>query len=550
MDFSIGVAKREPVGAFRQGVPAYFEVGKWDLGRAIRHTVGWFDFDALSEPAMGDGAVTDGAETEAPLSDAADLMRRLAVALQPPVTMLATPDGVLEWPSPLLPYQREGVLALLSRRSLLLADSMGLGKTIQAIAALRVLVHQGKLESALIVCPASLLIQWRRELARWAPDLKVVPVSGSPSERGHLWRVPAHIKLVGYETLRGDVMDLRDSPVLQKPWGVVILDEASRIKNRRSTISVACKRLPRERRWLLTGTPLENSIEDVASLLDFLLLDPDSPPAPLLAPAELKAQLTANQLRRRKEDVLPDLPPKRISDIIIELPPKQREAYDRAEQEGIVQLTHSAGSVTIVHVLELISRLKQLCNYDPSSGESGKLTDIVERMRTLVAEGQRALIFSQFTDEIFGVRRLAEALREFQPLTFTGSMSLRQRADIVERFLTHPRYKTLLLSLRAGAQGLNLQTASYVFHFDRWWNPAIEEQADSRVHRLGQTYPVTIYRYICANTIEDRIDAKLREKRKIFQEVVEDVSMDISSALSESEIFDLFGVASLRGTHR
>ncbi|MCW3099202.1 MAG: hypothetical protein JWL77_4820, partial [Chthonomonadaceae bacterium] len=332
----------------------------------------------------------------------------------------------------------------------------------------------------------------------------------------------------------------------KKPWGVVILDEASRIKNRRSTVSIACKRVPRERRWELTGTPLENSLEDVASLLDFLLLEPNAPPPQPLSQPELKAQLFANQLRRRKEDVLPELPPKRINDVTIELPPRQREAYDLAEQEGIVQLTQAAGSVTIVHVLELISRLKQLCNFDPASGESGKLSDILERMRTLVAEGQRALVFSQFTDEMFGIRRISEVLREFQPLTFTGSMSLLQRAEIVERFISHPQHKALLLSLRAGAQGLNLQTASYVFHFDRWWNPAIEEQADARVHRMGQTYPVTIYRYICANTIEDRIDAKLREKRKMFQDVVEDVSLELTTALSEREIFDLLGIAALR----
>jgi SNF2 family DNA or RNA helicase len=546
MELEIGPARHEKVGAFRQGVPAHLEVGAWEMGRAMRHTVGWFDYDTLDESLLPGEATGEGDGTSAPLSQAADLMRLLAAALQPPAAALATPDGVLEWPSPLLPYQREGVLALLERKALLLADSMGLGKTIQAIAALRILVHQGQVASTLIVCPASLMIQWRRELARWAPDLKVVPISGGPSARGHLWQVPAHIKLIGYETLRADVMDLRDSPALQKPWDVVILDEASRIKNRRSAVSIACKRLPRERRWALTGTPLENSLEDVASLLDFLLLDPDSPPPQPLGITELKAQLFANQLRRRKEDVLPQLPPKRINDVVIELPARQREAYDRAEQEGIVQLTQAAGSVTIVHVLELISRLKQLCNYDPASGESGKLADMRERMRTLVAEGQRALIFSQFTDELFGIRRIAEVLREFEPLTFTGSMSLRMRAEIVERFLAHPQHKALLLSLRAGAQGLNLQKASYVFHFDRWWNPAIEEQADARVHRLGQTYPVTIYRYICANTIEDRIDAKLREKRKMFQEVVEDVSLELTTALSERELFDLLGIGSLR----
>ncbi len=547
-ELRVGVAKRETAGMFRQGTPGFLDAGSWTQGRALRYTVGWFDYDSLNElpPEEADGGGGAAPEGQMPLSEIGEMMRRLAAALQPPVTNISTANGVLEWPAPLLPYQREGVLALLSRRSLLLADSMGLGKTVQAIAALRILYHRNELESALIVCPASLLIQWRRELAKWSPELRVVAVQGDPSERGHLWNVPAHIKLIGYETLRGDVMDVSDSPALRKPWGVVILDEASRIKNRRSSVSVACKRLPRERRWALTGTPLENSLDDIASLLEFLTLDPNAAPPQPPTPEELKSLLHASQLRRRIADVLPELPPKRINEVVIELPAAQRDAYDRAEQEGIVQLTESEGSVTIVHVLELISRLKQICNFDPVSGESGKLTDIAERMRTLVAEGQRSLVFSQFVDEMFGIRRAADWLKEFNPLIFTGSMSLPQRAEVVERFLRRPEHKVLLLSLRAGGQGLNLQAASYVFHLDRWWNPAIEEQADSRAHRLGQTYPVTIYRYVCANTIEERIEATLKKKRKMFQEVVEDTSLDLASNLSEDELFGLFGLSTRR----
>jgi SNF2 family DNA or RNA helicase len=551
-EWSLGVARREPTGAFREGSPGRLEVGVWELRRALRHAIGWFDYDALEDSGPGGegafGGIGEG--TEAPLADAAALMRRLGVVLQPPLTSLPTPNGVLEWPSPLLPYQREGIMTLLARRSLLLADGMGLGKTIQTIAALRILYHRQEIESALVVCPASLMAQWRRELARWAPDLKAVPVVGDPTERGHLWQVPAHVKLVSYDTLRGDVLDLRDSPALRKPWGSVILDEASRIKNRRSAVSIACKRLPRERSWALTGTPLENSLEDVVSLLEFLQAGESAAPSSAAGPEEVKSRLRTRLLRRRKEDVLPELPPKRINEVTIELPARQREAYDRAEREGIVQLTAAEGSVTIAHVLELIARLKQICNEDPASGESGKMEDLIERMRILVAEGQRALIFSQFTDSRFGIGRIAEALREFRPLAFTGRLTLSQREAAVERFVRHPEHKALLLSLRAGAQGLNLQAASYVFHFDRWWNPAVEEQADSRAHRLGQTYPVTVYRYLCANTIEERIDAKLREKRRMFQEVVEDESLDLAKALTENELYDLFGLNALRRGRR
>ncbi|HEV2472516.1 MAG TPA: SNF2-related protein [Chthonomonadales bacterium] len=183
------------------------------------------------------------------LSD--DLVMRLAATLQPPLAILLSPHDILEWPAPLLPFQREGVFALISRRELLLADDMGLGKTIQAIAALRILFLQQKIESAQIVCPASLVAQWLREIARWAPDLTVIKVLGASSERGVLWKLPAQIKLISYDTLRGDVLELRDSPALRRPWGVVALDEAARIKNAETRIAIACKRLPRQRRWAL-----------------------------------------------------------------------------------------------------------------------------------------------------------------------------------------------------------------------------------------------------------------------------------------------------------
>jgi SNF2 family DNA or RNA helicase len=529
----------------RLGVPDRVSVVPWRSPGAVRLSIGWFDdtgSDLPQDEAGGEGA--DGAG--APLADAADLMRRLAVALQPPISLPEIRNGTLEWPAPLLPYQRIGVVTLLERRSLLLADSMGLGKTVQAIAALRILYHRGQIESALVVCPASLLLQWRKELSLWAPNLRTVVVSGSPAERGTLWKIPAHVRLVGYETLRTDVLELPNSPVTARTWSVVILDEASRIKNRQSTISIACKRVPRDRRWALTGTPLENRIEDVASILEFLAEEPGAHLPAVSGSDELQRMLHSVQLRRRKEDVLPDLPVKRVNEVVLPLLPEQRKAYDRAEQEGIIQL--QGANVTVVHVLELISRLKQLCNVDPESGESAKLTDISERMRGLVADGHRSLVFSQFTDSTFGILKAAEYLRAFNPLVFTGALSPERRARVVEQFISDSRHKALLLSLRAGGQGLNLQAASYVFHLDRWWNPAIEDQADSRSHRLGQTYPVTVYRYICSDTIEERIDAVLREKRKLFQSVVDDVSLDITSTLSESEIFGLFGLRGPRAS--
>jgi SNF2 family DNA or RNA helicase len=540
-----GSARSRPCARLLPGVAQTADAPRPRLDRAERYTIGWFDFDAVPpEPDDEEGAGGGGAEREpGPLSPEADLLRRLAALLQPPPTSLYTPNGFLEWPSPLLPYQREGVAALLARRELLLADDMGLGKTVQAIAALRILFHQKKIANALLVCPASLLYQWQRELAKWAPDLRAVIVSGGPADRGALWQIAAHVRIVGYETLRSDVLALHDSPLLRKTWDVVVLDEASRIKNRTSSISAACRLLPRDRRWALTGTPLENRLDDVASILEFLRDDF----AGTSSQAGIVAALRRCQLRRRKEEVLSELPPRLDSELVVELGPGQREAYDRAEREGVFQLRQSGEEITLTHVLDLISRLKQICNYDPVSGESAKLSDIAQRLRTLAAAGQRALVFSQFVDETFGVGRAAEWLKEFQPLIYTGALSPQRKAEVVARFVANPVHKALLLSLRAGGMGLNLQAASYVFHLDRWWNPAIEAQAEARAHRMGQTVPVMVYRYTCRDTIEERIDSLLKTKRRLFDEVVNDVSLNITAALTERELFGLFGLpASVR----
>lgn len=534
---------------FTLDTPERQEAASLTLGEAISYEIGWYDLSGVPPPRGLWETENTSPSDPLPHPVVNELALRLAAVLQPPLAYLFAPSGVLDWPAPLLPYQQEGISALLQRSELLLADDMGLGKTVQAIAALRLLYFQRKIESALVVCPASLLAQWKRELARWGPELKVITLHGRSGARGSLWRVPAHVRLISYETLRADVMDVQDSPALRQKWGVMVLDEASRIKNHDSAVSLACKRVPRLRRWALTGTPLENSLDDLLSLYEFLQGDPDTrrnTTVGVPSPREAVTQLKTLQLRRKKEEVLKDLPPKQVNELILNLPPGQRAAYDRAEREGLVQLREAAGAITITHVLELIGRLKQICNYDPASGESTKLTDIAARLLTLYEEGHRALVFSQFTDDTFGIGRAARWLKEFHPLLYTGSMTQVQRAAVIDRFLSDTRHRALLLSLRAGGMGLNLQAASYVFHLDRWWNPAIEEQADSRAHRMGQVYPVTVFRYVCADTVEERIQQKLREKRQLFAELVDDVSLDLSTALNEQELFGLFGLTAPR----
>ena len=198
----------------------------------------------------------------------------------------------------------------------------------------------------------------------------------------------------------------------------------------------------------------------------------------------------------------------------------------------------------VANVLELIMRLKQICNVDPASGQSAKLDDLHDRVAAIVAQGDRALIFSQFSNERNGAAYISHGLAEFEPLTYTGSMTADQRDMVIERFMKDSRHRALVLSLRAGGQGLNLQEASYVVHFDRWWNPPVERQAEDRSHRIGQTRPVTVYAYRCLDSIEQRIDEVLKEKQVLFDRLIDGVTLDPTTLLSKTELLGLFGIRS------
>ncbi len=497
------------------------------------------DLRAWPAPEAGDTVLPSrlaGAGSQEWTAQRDNLRARLAALLAPPLEVMLRSAGPLQWPAEFFAYQIDGIYALLSRPQMLLGDDMGLGKSIQAIAALRLLLHRREIERALVVVPASLVGQWQRELARWAPELVVMAVTGTPAERYWQWRYPAHVALVSYETLRADEWPRREM------WDVVVLDEAQRIKNQESDVARACKKLPRCRAWALTGTPLENRAEDVRSILEFVS---DGTLGVGLAPGpELRGALAQLQLRRRKADVLPDLPPKLIIELPLELTPAQRRAYDAAAKDGLMAL-RSGGAARLENVLALITRLKQLCNFAPD-GSSAKLLDLEARLESLAAAGHKALIFTQFTSDDSGARRLARALARFAPLLYTGDLAQAEREQVLERFrrdARHPAlHPALIVSLRAGGQGLNLQEASYVFHFDRWWNPAVEQQAEARAHRLGQTRPVHVYRYLVQDTVEERIDAVLQSKVALFAQLVEGASLDLSRLLTKEELWSVVGL--------
>ena len=471
------------------------------------------------------------------------LAQRLWAALAVPRSRAPTltPARRLEWPGELMPFQRDGVGALIGMDRLLLSDDMGLGKTVQAVAALRILKARGEIGLCLVVAPASVLDQWRREIARWAPEMSAIIIRGSADDRAWQWRAKSDVTLVSYDVLRSDAAILTTLRASRGAWDVVVLDEAQRIKNRNDT-SEAAKSIPRVRSWALTGTPIENDEEDLASIMEFVDHDEGKPRKRYRPGATLLLRHSELQLRRKKADVLDDLPPKLETKLTIPLHRDQRESYDRAEREGIVYLKSLGAEIGVGHVLELITRLKQICNVDPRTGQSSKLDDIGDRLWTLTAQGHKALVFSQYTSDTAGVAAAARHLRAFNPLSLTGDIPPEERSALIDRFKSGETHKALIISLRAGGLGLNLQEASYVFHLDRWWNPAVERQAEDRTHRLGQTVKVNVIKYTCEDTIEERIDRILERKQALFDRLVDDVSLDLSARMSREELLGLFGL--------
>ncbi len=424
----------------------------------------------------------------------------------------------LEWPYPLFGYQKEGIERLLSNRSVLLADEMGLGKTIQTVAGLRILSARREIERALIVSPVGLIAQWRRQVRIWAPDLAISTAVGSLDQRKAAWRADATLYLSSFESVRADLG--AQSARARRSWDVVVIDEAQRIKNAKSGAAAVVKSLERSRSWALTGTPLENRLDDLLSVLDFAAPGEFDPGAMGVG---LRRLLGRVQLRRRRAEVLDDLPPKFASVIALDLAATQRAAYRKAEEKGTVWLRSLGRELRISHVLELILRLKQICNFCPETGDSAKLDDLRRRLEEFRPSDAKALIFSQFVQEPFGVLRLARELRKFRPLVITGGMDQPTRSAAFGSFERDQSRRVMVLSLRAGGTGLNLTAASRVIHFDRWWNPAVETQAEDRVHRIGQTRPVEVFAYVCAETVEERIATILEEKKALFANLIDGV---------------------------
>jgi len=487
--------------------------------------------ELMVEPATdGSGAPRKYTRIKPP-ADLVKLEDRLYYMLQPPVELWAA-SAEIEFPFKPFPYQLEGIAFLFPRQAALLADEMGLGKTMQTISTLRLLLRASEVRQVLLICPKPLVNNWQREFHTWAPEIPLAVIQGDQVRRKWQWGLrDIPVKIANYELM------LRDQEFVQqsgKQFDLVILDEAQRIKNSgNNTARVVCS-IDRRRSWALSGTPVENHAEDLIGIFEFL------------APGYLNPQMKASKLgelasefvlRRTKQQVLSDMPPKMFRDLEIELSPGQLEAYTRAEEKGIIKLTELGEELTIQHVFELVLRLKQICNFDPVSCESSKFDILNAELEEVAASGQKALVFSQWVDSLDWI---GKRLERFNPLYYHGRIPQQQRNDIIDRFKADPKHSVMLMSYGAGGVGLNLQFATYVFLFDRWWNPAVEDQAINRAHRIGAAGPVTVTRFISANTIEQRIDQVLSEKREIFEAIFSGTPEPRSLGLSKAEVFGLF----------
>ncbi len=476
----------------------------------------------------------DGKRTRLrPPSDMVMFKDRLLYLLQPPLEDIFRGKQV-HLPYAPYPYQIKGIAFLMPRHAALLADEMGLGKTAQVIISLRLLLHSGLIRRALVVCPKPLVINWTRELKLWGEDLPYEVICGDYQARKAQWfasKTP--IKLVNYEMLTRDAALVADDRI---HFDVVVLDEAQRIKNRESKTAEVVRSIARDRSWAMTGTPIENRVEDLINI--FAFVDPERVPADT-AP-KLLPELTRDCiLRRVKEEVATDMPPKVIHDAVVELTAAQSESYERAETEGVVHLNELGDTITVHHVFELVMRLKQICNFDPLTGESAKLEQLHADIAEVAENGRKAIVFSQWVQPL---ERLARELADYGPLLYHGKIPQAERQPILDHFRAEKNKHVLLMSYGTGSVGLNLQFANYVFLFDRWWNPAVEDQAINRAHRIGQKQTVFVTRFLTQGTIEERIAEILEKKRELFAEMLGRNGPPPSLGLTEQEIFGLFKV--------
>ncbi len=472
----------------------------------------------------------------------------------------------------LRPYQKDGIAWLEFLRSYrfggILADDMGLGKTLQALAFLS--SHKGGGKPHLVVCPKTLIYNWACEASKFTPDMKVVTIDGTATERAAAQELSkdADLIITSYSALLADKEWHTKATTL---YDYVILDEAQFIKNHASKTAMLVKKLNAEYRLALTGTPLENNVIEVWSIMDFLMpgflghhsdfIDRYGKPIMQLgdtyALEQLRRKITVFMLRRTKQEVLKELPPKIEQHAPVALSPDQRILYGEilAQVRNNIETTVAANGFarSYLHILSGLMKLRQVCNHpallleadDPARKEatSSKMDLAIELIEEALAGNtsndehpHKVLVFSQFTGMLDLLSEELKA-RGITFLTLTGKTQNRQA--LVEKFNSDKETCVFLISTKAGGTGLNLASADTVIVIDPWWNPSVERQAIDRAHRIGQTRSVNVYRLITTGTIEEKIQALQAKKKDLFDALVSETGSTLSK-LTWEDVRSLF----------
>ncbi len=448
-------------------------------------------------------------------------------------------------------YQKQGFrwLKMLGNYQFggILADEMGLGKTLQTIAYLLSEKEEKKALSALIVAPASLIYNWQAEVKKFAPSLTIQVINGNKKEREELLSLEADIRVTSYASLRQDLAEYQEKEI-----NYLILDEAQMVKNSSTKTAQALRELSIPQRFALSGTPIENNLEELWSLFATIMpgFFPNKTRFRELSPEEIAKMIRPFVLRRDKQTVLKDLPEKTEMNLYSALTEEQKTvylAYLRQMREEITSMDSETFKKNRIGILAGLTRLRQICCdprlfIDDYQGGSGKLEQVKDLLIAAKENNRRVLLFSQFTGML---TILQEELAELGLSTFylRGSTKPQDRLTMVDAFNEGER-DVFLISLKAGGTGLNLTGADTVILYDLWWNPAIEEQAAGRAHRIGQKNVVEVWRMIAEGTIEERMDSLQQEKRELFQKVIQGNEEQLTK-LTEEDIRMILSVGEL-----
>jgi hypothetical protein len=486
---------------------------------------------------------------------------------------LRSPEGLAQKIDPgaalngtLRPYQQAGVrwLYFLAQLGLgaCLADDMGLGKTIQVLSLLLVLKRQANAKQPnLLVAPASLLANWAAEMERFAPGLKALVAHSSALAAADLKTLPQE-QLQNVDLVITSYGSLLRVPWLREvSWRLIVLDEAQAIKNPNAKQTRIAKNLQARARFALTGTPIENRLGDLWSIFDFVnpgLLGSAKEftnfvkrlgDKPHNSYGPLRALVRPYILRRLKTDrrVIADLPDKTEVKAFCQLSRKQAALYQQAVEELAEQLANAEGMRRKGLVLSFLMRFKQICNHPSqwlgdgtwSEEDSGKWARLREIAEVIAAKQEKVLVFTQFREVTAPLAAFLGSVFGRSGLVLHGQTEVNKRQDMVRRFQEDEAVRFFVLSLKAGGAGLNLTAASHVVHFDRWWNPAVENQATDRAFRIGQTKNVLVHKFLCQGTVEEKIDQLMESKRQLSTDLLEGGADLLLTELKDEELLRL-----------